>query len=271
MTVILLAFLLIGQKGEKSVSVAEQNLVQMENSCFTGSITTCVKVGEYYEKKRNYEKAIEFFDAACIGGDAISCTKLYVVYTKGKWSKKRDLNTAMGYAIRAAELLGRDGSETFYKQSCNFEDSWGCYHLSIVQDERYNNQKEAQKLLNKAINLAQNGCNERDPHPVDCFLLGFLYEIGKGLPKDEKKSLSLYEKACEAGIGSACLNLANTYKQKGYTQKFEEYRIKSCKGNRGDICYELWKETKNKEYLEMGCRFGFKQACDELFKPPTQK
>jgi TPR repeat protein len=271
MMVVLLAFLLIGQKGEKSVGAAEQNLVQMENSCFTGSITTCAKVGEYYEKKGNYEKAIEFFDAACIGGDAISCIKLYVVYTKGRWGQKRDPKTGLGYAIRAQELLGNARLETFNKQACDLRDSWACYNLYNIYSERYKNQAEAQKFLKKAINLSENGCKGNDPDPGDCFLLGVLYRYGVGVTKDESKAFSLYEKACELGNGGACDNLAYIYQQKGDRRKFEEYRIKSCKGGIKHACYELWKETKNKEYLEIACRFGFKQACDELFKPPTQK
>jgi len=257
-----LAFWLISQKGDVGV---DRNLIEMEDRCFSGTITACVKVAEYYEKNRNYEKAIEFLDAACIGGDASSCIKLYVVYAKGRWGKKRDFNTAMGYSTRAGELLGKNGAETFYKQSCDFGDSWGCYHLSTIFSERYNNQQEAQKFLNKAIKLAESGCKDKEQDPIDCFLLGVLYENGRGVAKDEKKALSLYEKACNAGNGGACLNLAYIHQQKGNMEKFKEFRIKSCKGSRGDVCYEIWQETKNKEYLEMACRFGVKKACDEIF------
>ncbi len=264
----LIAFWSISQKGNVGL---DQDLSHLESRCFSGSVTICVNVAEYYEKKRNYEKAFEFFDAACIAGDASSCIKLYVVYAKGRWGKKRDFNTAMGYSMRAGELLGKSGAETFYKRACDLGDAWGCYHLSTIYSERYNNQKEAQKLLDRAINLSQNGCKSEDPDPIDCFLLGSLYESGIGLPRDEKKAISLYEKACEAGNGGACLNLAYIHQRKGDGKKFDEFRVKSCKGSRADICYELWKETKNKEYLEMACRFGSKQACDELIKPSVQE
>ena len=164
------------------------------------------------------------------------------------------------------KYFGSRGAEIFYKHSCELGDGWGCYHLYTIQAEKYNNQKESQKFLNKAIKLSENGCKEKDPDPVDCFLLGNLYENGIGVKKDEKKALSLYEKACESGNGGACIRLAHIYQQKGDKKKFEEYRIKSCKGSRGDICYEIRQETKNKEYLEIACGFGSQKACDELFK-----
>ena len=102
MMVFILVFWVISQKGNIS---SDQNLIDMENRCFSGSVTICAKAGEAYEKKGDYEKAIEFFDAACIGGEALSCIKLYVVYSKGKWGKKRNFNAAIGYSTRAGEIL----------------------------------------------------------------------------------------------------------------------------------------------------------------------
>ena len=51
--------------------------------------------------------------------------------------------------------------------------------------------------------------------PLGCSNLGFMYEIGRGVAKDESRAVQLYQKGCDRGDGLGCSVLGNMYADDG--------------------------------------------------------
>jgi len=77
-----------------------------------------------------------------------------------------------------------------------------------------------------------------------CYRLGWYNERGRGLPRNVKKAIQLYEQACQAGMAVACRALGMIYA-------------------RGDIGIERNKTTKAKakDYFAKACELGLEAAC----------
>lgn len=59
----------------------------------------------------------------------------------------------------------------------------------------------------KALQLFEKSCQDGVGHPVGCNEAGFAYENAKGAPEDVKKAAVFYEHSCKAGVAAGCNNL----------------------------------------------------------------
>jgi TPR repeat protein len=80
--------------------------------------------------------------------------------------------------------------------------------------------------------------------PRACYRLGWYNERGRGLPKNVKKAVKLYDQACQGSMAVACRALGMIYA-------------------RGDIGIERNKTNKEKarDYFAKACELGLAAAC----------
>jgi TPR repeat protein len=46
---------------------------------------------------------------------------------------------------------------------------------------------------------------------MECFSLGYMFDQGKGVAKDEARAAELYKKGCDGGLGPSCFNLGRMF------------------------------------------------------------
>ncbi len=80
---------------------------------------------------------------------------------------------------------------------------------------------------------------------LGCKNLGVMYELGKGISKNEKKAIKLYTKACHLNNALGCKNLGVMYEfGKGISKdlnKAKEFFKKACDLNNAEACNNLSK------------------------------
>ncbi|MCC6524818.1 MAG: SEL1-like repeat protein [Polyangiaceae bacterium] len=81
-----------------------------------------------------------------------------------------------------------------------------------------------------------------------CYRLGWFYEMGQGVPRNVKKALELYAKACDANMGVSCRALGYLYNGAGQ-----------------DIGVDVNKKLSS-DYYARACKLGIAAAC---YSAPT--
>lgn len=91
--------------------------------------------------------------------------------------------------------------------------------------------------------LAMRKSCEEDGDAMECFTLGYMFDKGKDVPRDEARGAALYQKACDTGFGPSCFNLGNMFTDgrgvaKDATRALALYR-KACDGGVKPACDRL--------------------------------
>lgn len=244
-------------------------LFVISQNCYSGSVTDCLKMAKKHEQERDYKRALEYYDAACILDDGYSCAKLSAIYMEGLWNTSKELDTkmrlkiGMEYSKRAYELFGEDNRKIYQIFCEEMEMSGGCLNLSEIYRSEGIEDKSA-VLLKKAYDIASKKCKE--DKASDCHTLAFIYYNGKYIKEGKKRGIELFEKACALKNGASCFYLYEIYKNDPkYKNKSPlNYLIKSCEYFDIQGCLELWERTKDKKYLSISCDLGHTPSCLKL-------
>ena len=113
-----------------------------------------------------------------------------------------------------------------------------------------------------------------------CHNLGWSYQQGDGVAKDQEKANEYFLKACELGERTSCRNMGNSYvRGRGVDrdrEKAAEFYRKACLGGDATSCrqlsiaYRLGKglnenPTAAELYGEKACAGGMQQSCWDLY------
>lgn len=249
-------------------------VVILQDSCYAGIVTDCVNAAIRYERERNYSKSIEFLDAACILEDWRSCLKLSLIYERGMWDVAKKMNdfdrtkVYIAYGRRAFELAKNRVDEMLEMMCEEFGLSGGCLQLGLLYAEKRMKEERSRSLIARAYEMSAKGCMERNDGR-DCLTLANILNQGiGGVPKDVKKALELYRKACDLKVPGACLTLHYFYEAGENVPKDErksmEYLKRGCAYFDPGSCYQLWEKTKDRKYLLIACELNPTKLCSEL-------
>jgi TPR repeat protein len=119
----------------------------------------------------------------------------------------------------------------------------------------------------------------RFEHPDGCSALGYMYEQGRGVPRDVAVAATLYERACRGGNGRACASLGAMYRV-GLDVPRDDARAaallrQACERGDGDGCAGLGDVvlegrgvaqdlTRAVAAYRRGCEAGSARACTNL-------
>jgi len=137
-----------------------------------------------------------------------------------------------------------------------------------------------QKQYSEARHLAEQAC---DGGSADsCVNVGWLYDTGHGVRRDESRAASFFQRACDGGSAEGCLNLGADYDAgKGVVLDYAQAAAlfqKACNGGIAEGCGDLGDlyakglgvaqdSAKGTLLLQKGCSGGDQQACSQLTKP----
>ncbi len=98
-----------------------------------------------------------------------------------------------------------------------------------------------QKRYSEARHFAEQAC---DGESADsCVNLGWLYDTGHGVARDESRAASFYQRACDGGSAEGCFNLGADYDTgKGVAHDYAEaasFFQRACDGGSAEGCGDL--------------------------------
>lgn len=197
------------------------SLTELEKCQYSRDMVVCNNLGYAYSKGKGVakdpNKAAQFYQKACDGGEMLGCNNLGNAYSKGEGVAK-DLD-------KAAQL---------YQKACDGGEMFGCIYLGHCYQEGNGIVKDPEK----AVKLFQKACDGGEM--FGCGNLARAYETGEGVAKDPNKAAQLYEKACDGGEMLGCSKLATAYEggdgvTKDFSKAAQLYQ-KACDGGEMTGC-----------------------------------
>jgi TPR repeat protein len=163
-----------------------------QKACSLGAYNACTSYGFMFEKghgvSRDYGKAMAFYEKGCTGGNPQGCSNVGVMYETGMGMSSAD--------------LGRAGE--YYEKACKMGLNEACSYLTQLIDHMRRDCEPPKP----AARPAKPG---EKVDKSDCTNLGYLYELGVGVPKDMRMAAEYYKRGCDGKSAVSCSNLGILY------------------------------------------------------------
>ena len=172
-------------------------------------------------------------------------------------------------------------SLTYYKKSCNYEDSKVCNELG----DMYRKGSDIVSIDNaEAVEYYKRSCELEDGK--GCNNLAYMLNQGKGIKPNNWTAIRLYKKACKLGEMEACYNVGSMYYHGEGTKRIYAnavyYFKKSCNNGIGAGCNDLGFMHEHGKYLSASihkaisyysdaCEMGEASGCKNLAYLREQK
>ena len=201
------------------------------------------------------KRGVKLLEENCAGGHGASCTLLGFLYSRGR-NVARDDVKSMEYLVKACTLNDVEGcyhignvayqiaeyssSRIAYQRACELGSGLACARGGEMFERGVGGAAEAEtgvRMFKRAHDLLAPTC------PGDgagCYVLGYLFEAGRGVPKDDKKRNEAYKNGCSSGSGDACTKLAGLLDDAKDTNGANDALEKACnRYDNGDACRKL--------------------------------
>ncbi len=161
-------------------------------ACELGVAEGCTELGRMKlwgietDGESDVASARGLFQRACAGGDGEGCARHALLTLLGEGAPRDE-------AAGMAELQA--ACEKYPRVAC------GIAATGLDEDAHRRGVEPEQELM--AL-FAQRGCDAADAR--SCELLGDAFHKGAGVSRDPSRAFALYQRACEAGNGTACAN-----------------------------------------------------------------
>ncbi|NUP09088.1 MAG: sel1 repeat family protein [Polyangiaceae bacterium] len=299
-----LAFSGIGPKAGPAQALARE-----EEACAKKDGVACATMAERYwtgdhvypnsdKAIKAYLTAITLLDEHCKSADASACHRLGVVFTNG-WGIKADGARAEAALRRAAELWAKacdggdaesclqmgkarargrgvaqdvPGSIAAYERACEGGAADACIELASA---RKSDDAAVRRALGRHETILSARCERKIA--TACHSIASVYVAYRAEPE---KAAAFMQKACDAGHGLACRDIARKQKAKSpgadtSIARTVEHLTKACDAGDGPACGALGEghllgelgprdAAKGKERLERGCDLADAGACITL-------
>ena len=140
---------------------------------------------ETADKKGTTNSEVHELNEKCEAKDVEACRLLGDMYLKGE-------------GVSRDSKLGL----TMFAKACALDDAESCVVIGLVGESFFNDYTHSKELYLKSCNLS---------YSEGCFLLGNMYNSGRGVERDVRKSMEFYSKGCDLGSPKACLTLGVEY------------------------------------------------------------
>ena len=164
---------------------------------------------------RTHEGAdFKFWQAACDHGRRNACENLVITLESRCASGAGEECNLMGVILNRGEIVPQDplGGISYFDEACRSGFYKGCVNVAI-QALLDGNVTISSPGVSTAIERLPAGCDDGDG--VSCYLLGYGYAHGSGVPRDEARAIELYSRGCDLGERAACLELEKVLRARG--------------------------------------------------------
>lgn len=169
--------------GERPEPVKGRTRELLELGCDLGDARSCARAGQLALNDNDYDHAAERFRSACAVNQVAACDGLVQMILTDR------IDTEVTEEVYAFEV------------ACSRADNaMACSELGLALldgDQSLANQPRARALLRQS-------CTDATSPARSCYVLGELYETGRGGDRDRTLAAKYYKWACEQGWGQAC-------------------------------------------------------------------
>jgi uncharacterized protein len=194
-----------------------------DKACEHGDLPSCTALAHAMMDQRGVDedmpRAVTLFRKACDGGEPEACTAMGRITGDGGIEALHDPVRAVKYfevacagkvpdacaELAVVKATGRGtetdvaGAKPLAERACDTGSSVGCTAQGalLVKDAGDAADKGA------AVEAFERACTLQGSQASawSCARVAYLHEIGFGVARDPKKAATLYERACEAGLG----------------------------------------------------------------------
>ncbi|ORX78798.1 HCP-like protein [Basidiobolus meristosporus CBS 931.73] len=188
---------------EKGMYKFPQNLDKAlslyKSSSKCGFVKATFKVGEFYERRKEYSRAVQFYLKAASSGDVSANYRLGTAYLYGEIKLKQHLNQAMLYLARSAKEANVDCPDGAYLYGVILAGDFKKVDISTLHHDL----EMGQEYVEKAASLGYSPA---------LFRLGACYEFGElGYSVDPAKSIEYYREGAERGNPDCQMGLSGWF------------------------------------------------------------
>lgn len=204
----------------------------------------------------NPARGVAMLEENCTGGHGPSCTLLGFLHARGRAGIAANATKSMEYFVKACSLDDIEGcyhignvanqlaeypaARIAYQRACELGSGLACARGGDLFERGVGGDKDAAtstRMFERAHQLLAPTC------PGDgsgCYVLGYLFEAGRGVAKDGKKALDAYKNGCAGGSGDACTRLAGLLDEAKDTDGANDALEKACnRYDNGDACRKV--------------------------------
>ena len=183
-------------------------LVYIEISAEQGNAEAQNRLGEWYERKQNYKKAMEFYSLAAKQGQINAMYQLGLAYHLGRGVVHDDI-MAINWLEKAASQ-GHAAAKIRLKKAKSNLQNMICQECQRIEKaaEKWNVESKAcvEKVQNDRFDIETTELS-----PEELYRKGLAYKYGDGVSKNLQKSVVYIEKAAEQGHAEAQFLLGKCY------------------------------------------------------------
>ena len=176
----------------------------------------CNTLGVQHDKKEKYIQALHLYKKGCKLKSSKACINLGQLYRYG-YETQKNLNKAFEY----------------FSQACKYGDGLGCNEAGVVAHELKDDENSSLYYM--------NGCYYNNA--TACYNMGYNFDMGLGVKRDDKIAVYGYDKACHLGSALACFATGQMYYIGNGVKKDEK------------IANEYWTNA---------CLIGWEPACEAV-------
>lgn len=268
--------------------------ILFQQACDRGNAGGCFNLGWMYHNGRGVEKderhAAALYQKACDGEIAGGCVWLGTMFING-WGVVHDDKQAATLYRKACDLGGIEGCFGSYfirhddrggvkhalnlsEKACDMGNALECFKVGAMLSSAAPGTSSAENI--HSVALFQKACDGGEMR--GCYALGLMYASGRGVDRDDRKSVDLQRKACDGGCTSGCVSLGGDYRfAQGVGRDVKRavtlYR-KACDAGDKQGCEQLgnmyqwgWGVGKDNsqaiELYQKACDRGNPEGCDQ--------
>ncbi|KAK9710682.1 hypothetical protein K7432_008272 [Basidiobolus ranarum] len=164
-----------------------------------GFVKSTYKVGHFYERKKEYSRAVQFYLKAASRGDVSANYRLGTAYLYGEIKLKPNLNHAMLYLSRSAKEANKDCPNGAYLYGTVLTGDFKLVDITTLHHDL----EMGQEYIEKAARLG---------YCPALYRLGTCYEFGElGYPVNPLKSIEFFREGAEKGDPDCQMGLSGWY------------------------------------------------------------
>jgi len=249
----------VNKNEKKYFQLINKASVLAGKECKKGNVDSCLAIAVAYANgsliRRDYNKAIKFYEKACKNGDQNICMLLGLVYEdkfihirriiyklfKSEYEFYYHIVNDVKNSIESPDYKK---SINFYNIACQNGKVIACYQIGRLYQSKLHNNREARKYFEKSIELLKEEC-KRGKGKV-CYKIADIYKLNlqnkKKANKFYKKSIEIFDTECKNNNAKKCALLGVIYKKglgvKVDHKKAQYYFDRVCKIDK-NLCKDI--------------------------------
>jgi TPR repeat protein len=243
-----------------------------KKACEMGVAAACTNYGYAAEKghgvdRADYNVAVDYYRKGCDKGNNYGCSNMGVMWEWGLGVGRKDVGKAMEFYDKACSMSLPLACEKKTKLIASLQTECDAQTATKPKPFDLKNVKGLAKVA------------DAPPPNEGCTNLGYLYEHGTGLAKDERLAKDYYQKSCDAKLPIGCQNLGNVFDAGRVVpqdhKKAADLYKKSCDLGSSGGCNNLGlkyeygtgvpkNETRALDLYKKACEKGSEIACNNV-------